>query len=243
MIESSAIVETNNIGTNVSIGHFSVIRHGVILGDNITIHSNVIIESGVVIGSNVEIFPGTYIGKIPKGNSKISRKLMYKSQIFIDENCLIGPNVVIYYDVHIGKSTLIGDNSSIRENVSIGDLCIIGRGVTINDSTRIGNRTKILDLTHITGNCEIGDDVFISVSVTTTNDNLFGKLGYGKHVSGPKICNEVAIGAGANILPGVRIGEGAIVAASSVVTKDVPDYQMVAGYPARPVKKLNNIKC
>jgi acetyltransferase-like isoleucine patch superfamily enzyme len=211
----------------------------VYIGNNVVIHAHVVIESGVTIEDGVEIFPGTYIGKRPKGAGATVRNIEYDEKVIIKENCSIGPNAVIYYDVSIGKNTLIGDGASIREKVSIGDFCIIGRGTTIHYNTVIGNRTKIMDLTHITGNCNIGDDVFISVCVATTNDNSIGKLGYDKdRVIGPKISNGACIGAGANILPGVSIGEGAIIAASSVVTKNVPPYMLVAGFPARPVRKL-----
>ncbi len=141
---------------------------------------------------------------------------------------------MIYYDVTIGKHTLIGDNASIREKCVIGDFCIISRNVTINYNAKIGNRTKIMDSTHITGNCEIGDDVFISVLVKTTNDNAMGKSGYEEErIVGPKIQNGVLIGAGANILPGVTIGEKSIIGASLVVNEDVLSNKLVIGLPAR----------
>ena len=75
MISKMAVVETDQIGRNVNIGEFCVIRDGVILGDDVTIHPNVIIKSGVTIGNGVEIFPGTYIGKKPKeaGDSASNR--------------------------------------------------------------------------------------------------------------------------------------------------------------------------
>ena len=149
------------------------------------------------------------------------------------------PHTTIYYDVKIGNNTLIAENVSIREQVKLGEFCVLSRGVTVNYNTRIGNRTKIMDLTHITGNCEIGEDVFISVLVSTTNDQNLGKKGYVEtQVQGPKIGNKVGIGAGANILPGVKVGDGAIIAASSVVTKDVPPGKMVAGIPARVIKSV-----
>ncbi|MBI2084161.1 MAG: transferase [Candidatus Aenigmarchaeota archaeon] len=242
MIEKTAIVETTQIGENVSIGNFAIIKSGVILGNNVTIHPNVIIETGVTIGNNVEIFPGAYLGKRPKNSGALTREPEYeKERIIIGENCSIGPNAIIYYDVFIGKNTLIGDNVSIRERVTIGEFCVIGRGVTISYNSHIGNRTKIMDLTHITGNCEIGEDVFISTLVATTNDNTFGKGGHGKeHIKGPKIGNGAAIGANASLLPGVVIGDNAIVASSAVVTKDVPSRALVMGIPAQIVRFIND---
>lgn len=239
MISENAVVKTSNIGKNVQIKDFSVVGSNVHLGDNVIIHPHVTIEDGIHIGNDVEIFPGAYIGKEPKGAGATQRKLEFNRKLFIDDNCSIGPNSIIYFDVEIGQNTLIGDNASIREQVKIGKFCILSRGVTINYNTRIGNRTKIMDLTHITGNCEIGDDVFISVLVATTNDRAIGKFGYDEQrIQGPKIGNKVAIGAGANILPGVCIGENAVIAAASVVNKDVPSGKMVAGNPARVIKTV-----
>ena len=243
MLQPTAIIETDKIGNNVSIGHYSVISTGVFIGNNVIIHPHVVIEPGVTIGDNVEIFPGAYLGKRPKGAGAVSRKIDYQQETIIDDNCVIGPNTVIYYDVCIGKNTLICENTSIREKVTVGDFCLISRSVTINYNTRIGNNTKIMDLTHITGNCEIGNDVFISVLVSTTNDRAIGKLGYDEdRVRGPMISNGVAIGAGANILPGVSIGKKSVVAAGSVVSKDVLDSKMVAGNPARVFKSLEENK-
>jgi acetyltransferase-like isoleucine patch superfamily enzyme len=239
-IHDRAYVATENIGFGTRILAFAVIGVDVRLGSNVIIHPHVTIESGVTIGNGVEIFPGAYIGKEPKGAGATSRELSFNKKIVIHDRCSIGPNSVIYYDVEIGKNTLIGDNASIREQVRIGEFCILSRGVTVNYNTQIGNRTKIMDLTHITGNCEIGDDVFISVLVATTNDRTIGKLEYDEErIQGPKIEDNVAIGAGANILPGVRIGSGSIVAAASVVSKDIPAGKMVAGNPARVIRTIN----
>jgi len=133
---------------------------------------------------------------------------------------------------------LIGDGASIREKCRIGSRCIISRYVTINYNTRIGDRTKIMDLTHITGNCTIGNDVFISLTVGMTNDNVPGAGVYDEaRIKGPIICDDVFIGAGATLLPGIKIGEKAVIGAGAVVTKDVDAGKVVMGVPAKEVKK------
>ena len=241
MISKFAVVETDKIGNNVSVGEFCVIRDGVIIGDNVTIHPNVIIESGVVIGNGVEIFPGTYIGKVPKGAGATARLVEFDPQVTIGDNCAIGPNAVIYYDVVIGDNTLLGDGASLREKVHIGHHCLISRYVTVNYNTRIGNHTRIMDMTHITGNCEIGDNVFVSILVATTNDNsVFNGKYTNEHFTGPQIQNGAIIGSAACLQPGVTIKEGALVGSNAVVSRDVQPYDVVMGIPAKVKRNLKD---
>jgi acetyltransferase-like isoleucine patch superfamily enzyme len=89
-----------------------------------------------------------------------------------------------------------------------------------------------MDLTHLTGNMTIEDDVFVSILVGTTNDNVV-RSGYGDHIVGPRIEEGAVVGVGASLLPGVRIGRKATVAAGAVVTKDVEAGSLVVGIPAR----------
>ncbi len=241
MISPHAIVETNDIGEGVIIAEFAVVRSGVSLGRGVRIHPGVVIESGVRLEDDVEVFPGAYVGKEPKGAAATARVMQYERRVLIGPGTSVGPHAVIYYDVEIGAGTLIGDGASIREQCRVGSQCIISRYVTVNYNTRIGDRTRIMDVTHITGNSVIGDDVFISALVSTANDNVMVTRRYeeGK-VIGPRIGDRASIGEGACILPGVRVGQGALVAAGSVVTKDVEPYALVMGVPARYVRSIKN---
>ena len=238
-ISPSAVVQTTDIGDNVRIDEFAVIRGGVRIGRNVVIHPHVVINRGAVLGDGVEVFPGTVIGKEPKGAGALARIPEFERMVVIGADCSIGPHAVIFYDVEIGPNTLIGDGASIREQCRVGSHCIISRYVTVNYNTRIGDRTKIMDLTHVTGNCVIGDDVFVSVTVGMTNDNLAGAAGYQQErIKGPTICHGAIIGAGATLLPGIVIGEKAVVGAGSVATRNVPPGVVVMGVPARVVREV-----
>jgi UDP-3-O-[3-hydroxymyristoyl] glucosamine N-acyltransferase len=234
MVSSLAVIETDQIGDNVAIREYAIVRRGAVIGNNVVIHPFVIIEDGVRIGDDVEIFPSAYIGKPPRGVGAMTRPMSFRAVVDVGNGCVIGPNAVIYYDVEIGPQTLISDGASIREQSKIGSRCIIGRYVTVNYATLIGNNVKVQDHTWLAGNMRIGDRVFISGGVTTANDNLMGASGYVEEdIVGPTIETGVRVGAGAIILPKVKVGENALIGAGAVVTKDVPAGQTAKGIPAR----------
>ncbi|MCX7123567.1 MAG: transferase [Gammaproteobacteria bacterium] len=228
----------SKIPTTCQVHPYAVIGEGVVLGENVIIHPFVVINDGVTLGDRVEVFPGAYIGKEPKGAGALARQPHFERQVKIGADCSIGPHTVIYYDVEIGSNTLIGDGASIREQCKVGSYCIISRYVTLNYNATVGDRTKIMDMTHVTGNCIIGSDVFISLHVGMANDNQIGQSGYDDHVQGPVICDGAAIGLGAMLLPKVYIGKGAVISASSLVRKSIEANTLVAGNPAKTIKKL-----
>lgn len=223
------------------ISKTAVIHNGASIAENVIIHDYVVIYPNVVIEEGAEIFDHCTIGKAPKAPGCTSRIIETEfSPTIIGANSILSPNCVVYQGTSIGHNTLLGDNCSIREDCKIGDFCIISRNVSVNYNTLIGNRTKIMDNSHITGNCVIEDDCFISVLVAMTNDNTMGREEYDVgHVKGPHIMSRCTIGAGANILPGVTIGENCIVGASALVTKDIPSNKVVMGVPARVVRDVD----
>lgn len=133
--------------------------------------------------------------------------------------------VVIASGTRIGSMTLIHQGAEIGAGTTIGSHCNIC-------SCKIGDRVSIQTACHITRGVVIEDDVFVGPGVVTLNDKLTGG-----EMSFPRICRGARVGGGSVILPGVTIGENAVVGAGSVVTRDVPAGQTVVGNPARAHKK------
>lgn len=230
----------SKISTTAQIANTAVIHDGVEIGDDVIIHNFVVIYPNTVVGKGTEIFDHCVLGKMPTSPGVTSRKLKNEySQLVIGENCVLCPGVVLYTGTSLGHNNLLGDYCSIREECKIGNNCLISRNVSVNYNTMIGNDTKIMDNTHITGNMKIGDHVFISTLVATTNDNTMGREDYNEeHICGAIIDDYVTIGAAANILPGVVIGNNAMVGAGALVTKNVPENKVVMGVPARIIRDV-----
>jgi acetyltransferase-like isoleucine patch superfamily enzyme len=205
-----------------------------VIGEGAVVHAFAVIAAGVTLSENVEVFPGAFVGKEPKGAGATERQPSFEPWVTIGAHSSIGPNAVVYYGSRIGEHTLIGDGASIREGCSVGDYCIISRCVTLNYDCTVGSRTKVMDNTHLTGGMVLGEEVFVSCGVLSANDNAMGRMGFDEHITGPIIEDGATIGAGAVLLPSVRIGRGATVAAGAVVTRDVAPGQRVMGVPARP---------
>jgi UDP-2-acetamido-3-amino-2,3-dideoxy-glucuronate N-acetyltransferase len=130
-------------------------------------------------------------------------------------------------DVVIGSDTRVGSMTLIHSGASIGSGCTIGSHCNIC-TCHIGDRVSIQTACHITRGVVVEDDVFIGPGVITLNDKLTGGA-----MAYPRIRKGAKIGGGSVILPGVVIGENAIVGSGSVVTRDVPDGVTVYGNPAR----------
>lgn len=160
-----------------------------------------------------------------------------------------------YITLVISKDVKLGDNVKIYHpelvnlyGCEIGDECVIGAFVEIRKDVVVGNRVKIQAFAFIPEGITLEDEVFIGPHVCFTNDkfprsaNPDGSLKSSSdwHVVRTKVCKRASIGANATVVCGVTIGKGALVGAGAVVTKDVPAHTIVAGNPARVIRKIKS---
>jgi len=136
-------------------------------------------------------------------------------------------------DSTIGNGTKVWINSQIRENAEIGTNCIISKDTYIDSNVKIGNNCKIQNGVSIYHGVTIGNDVFVGPNVCFTNDKVPRAFDMDWKITPTLIQNGVSIGANATIVCGITIGEYAMVAAGSVVTKNVEPYSLVMGNPAK----------
>ena len=148
---------------------------------------------------------------------------------YIDEDVEIGAGTKIWHFCHIQKGARIGKN------------CSFGQNVNISNNVIVGNDCKVQNNVSIYEGVELEDGVFCGPSCVFTND-LTPRARYPKGREGYKktvIREGASIGANATIVCGHIIGKYAMVAAGAVVTKDVPDYALVAGVPAKVVGRID----
>lgn len=144
---------------------------------------------------------------------------------------------------HIGVRTSIWHHTQIREKVFIGNDCSIGRNVYVGAGVVVGNKCKIQNNALIYEPAELAEGVFIGPGVVITNDKFpraINSDGSTKKRSdwkpvGVKVEIGASIGAGAICVAPIVIGAWSVVAAGSVVLKDVPPYALVAGVPAKQI--------
>jgi UDP-2-acetamido-3-amino-2,3-dideoxy-glucuronate N-acetyltransferase len=140
----------------------------------------------------------------------------------VDEGAVIGKGSKIWHFCHIMKGAKIGER------------CTFGQNVSVAGGTTIGNRVKVQNGVSIYTGLEIEDDVFLGPSCVLTNvTNPRAQVNRHNLYEKTLIRRGATIGANATILSGVTIGRYAFVGAGAVVTKDVPDYALVMGNPAR----------
>ena len=153
----------------------------------------------------------------------------------------IHPTAEVSPKASIGPGTRVWHQVQIRERARVGSNCIVGKGAYIDFDVAIGSNVKIQNGVFVYHGVTVEDGVFLGPGVILTNDkmpraiNPDGSLKSDDdwEVSLTLVKRGAALGAGSVILPGVTIGEFALVGAGAVVTRDVPDNGLVYGNPAR----------
>ncbi len=146
------------------------------------------------------------------------------STAIIDEGAAIGKKTCVWHWVHVSSGAQIGENCSLGQNVFVGNKVIIGNNV------KIQNNVSLYD------NVTLEDDVFCGPSMVFTNVYNPRSAISRKHEYRDTLVKKGAtLGANCTIVCGIRIGKHAFIGAGAVVNRDVPDYALMVGVPARQI--------
>jgi acetyltransferase-like isoleucine patch superfamily enzyme len=205
-------------------------------------HPGVEFIGSVTIYPNVMIGPGSVVygpcilGQPPRG------KALGELPLVIGRQAIIRAFAVIYAGVTIGDRFQSGHSAVIREGNVIGDDCSVGTHVGLEPRNRIGNRVRIHTSAAMEG-ATLEDDVFVGPGALLLDDPHAPCPRCPDCVWGVTVKRAAVIGAGAMVVPGKTVGRRAVVAGGSVASKDVPDEVVVAGNPARILKRVDELEC
>ena len=203
------------------------------------IHPTATVYPGTVLADDVKVLEGAVVGKQPVLSARSTTRREPLPPTVIGAGSVVSTGAIVFAGTTIGARVILGDQSCVRERVTIGDDVVVGRGSLVENDTAVGAMTKIQANAYITAYSLLEEHVFIAPCVVTTNDNWMGRtdkrIG---NVKGPTIRRGARIGGGAVLCPQIEIGEEAFVGAGAVVTRDVPSRAVVVGNPARVLREV-----
>jgi acetyltransferase-like isoleucine patch superfamily enzyme len=204
------------------------------------VHPTATVHPGTVLGEGVKVLENAVVGKQPTLSPRSTAKRDPLPPTEIGDGTVVSAGAIVFAGSQIGARVIVGDQSCVRERVTLGDDVVIGRGALIENDTTIGALTRIQAEAYITAYSTLEDNVFVAPCVVTTNDNFMGRTEKRLELMrGPTIRRGARIGGGAVLCPGVEIGEEAFVGAGAVVTNDVPARALVVGNPARVLREVS----
>jgi len=203
------------------------------------VHPSAVVYPGTILGDGARVLENAVVGKQPALSPRSTAKREPLPPTEIGDGTVVSTGAIVFAGSRIGRRVILGDQSCVRERVTIGDEVVLGRGSLVENDTTIGAMTRIQAEAYITAYSTLEEHVFIAPCVVTTNDNFMGRTER-RHelIKGPTIRRGARVGGGAILCPAVEIGEEAFVGAGSVVVKDVPPRKLVVGNPARVLRDV-----
>jgi len=189
----------------------------------------------VVFGKDCVVEDFAIVGVPPSG--KESGELT----TVIGDHAVIRSHTVIYAGNRIGSNFQTGNKANLREgnrigdDVSIGTLSVVEHSISIGDRVRIHSQAFIPEFSVLEDDCWIGPNVVLTNAKYPKSPNVKASL------QGPRVAHGAILGANCTVLPGLTIGAKSLVGAGSVVTVSVENNTVVAGNPARFIKRLEDL--
>lgn len=213
------------------------ISPSVVLGRNVKIGDNTVIYDNVEIGDNTIIANDCVIGE-PLNLYYENPNAYENPKTVIGKNSLIRSHCIIYAGNTMGNFFGCGHRVTIREYTTFGEHCNLGTLDDIQGYSEFGDYCRLHSNVHIGQHSKLGNFVFVYPYVVFTNDPTPPS----DICVGPVVGDYSQVATGSILLPGVHIGRHCLVGAGSVVGKNVADYQLVVGTPAKVVKDVRDVK-
>ena len=203
------------------------------------VHPTAVVHPGTVLGDGVRVLEHAVVGKQPALSTRSTARREPLAPTVVGDGTVISTGAIVFAGSTLGARVIVGDQSCVRERVTVADDVVIGRGALVENDTSIGARTRIQADAYVTAYSTLEEDVFVAPCVVTTNDNFMGRTERRLELMrGPTIRRGARVGGGAILCPGIEVGEEAFVGAGAVVTRDVPARTVVVGSPARVLRDV-----
>ena len=208
-----------------------------VIGQNVRIGDNTIIYDNVEIGDNTIICNDCVIGE-PLNAYYNDGERYENPKTVIGADSLIRSHTIIYAGNLMGYHFQTGHRVTVRENTLFGSHCSLGTLDDIQGYSEFGDYCRLHSNVHIGQHSKLGNFVFVYPYVVFTNDPTPPS----EICIGPTVGDFSQIATGSVLFPGIKIGRHCLVGAGSFVTKNVPDFQLVLGTPAKVIKDVREIK-
>lgn len=157
------------------------------------------------------------------------------------DNVYIHPTADVSPKAVLGDGVRIWHEAQVREGARLGANCIVGKGAYVDFGVQIGDNVKLQNRASVYHGVTLEDGVFVGPNACFTNDRAPRARNSDWQVTKTLVQSGASIGANATIVCGITIGEYAMIAAGSVVTKDVEPFALVMGNPARQVGRVDEL--
>jgi UDP-2-acetamido-3-amino-2,3-dideoxy-glucuronate N-acetyltransferase len=226
-------VELSDLAPGLVLGSRVTLGRGLVLGAHVVIHDGAIIGDGCVLGDHA------VVGKPPLLGARSTVRGRPFGAAVREPGAAGGTRGTVFAGARIGRGAVVGDYAAVRERTSVGADSMVGRLCTLSCDVTVGAGVRLLTGTAVALGSVIEDEVFVGPGVMTADNPTAGREA-GDAKRGVTLRRGCRIGAAAILLPGVEIGEEALVGAGAVVTRDVPARTAVVGVPARLLRQVDD---